>query len=77
MHKDRVLAAMASAPTLSVKHKSLVTEDFQLTGLQPAACKHNAFSCYLFFVYSLFGALVYSSVDSTGEATLNLKPSLH
>lgn len=66
VYEDRLLVAMASAPTLSTKHKSLVTEDFQFTGLRPDACEHNVFSCYLFFVYNLFGALVYSSADSTG-----------
>lgn len=66
MHEDRLLVAMASAPTPSMKHKSAITKDFQFTGLQSDACEHNVFSCYLFFVYNLLGALVYSSVDSTG-----------
>lgn len=54
------------APTPSMKHKSPIAKDFQFTGLQSDACEHSVFSCYLFFVYNLLGALVYSSVDSTG-----------
>jgi len=67
LHEDRLLVAMAAAPT----------EDFQFTGLQPEACEHNMLACCLFFAYNLLGALVYSSVDSTGYTASNPKPSLH
>lgn len=66
VHEDRLLVVMASAPPLSLKHRSLIPKDFQFTGLQVAACEHNVVFCCLVFVYNLLGALVYSSVHSTG-----------
>lgn len=41
VHEDRLLVVMASAPPLSLKHRSLIPKDFQFAGLQAAACEHN------------------------------------